>query len=530
MNSQTTTHSRLSLVLIAALALTLSLAAASPAAALQQKLVAPDGATNAQFALPAIDGDALVVGAPGDSAGRGALYVFRRTGDSWTFSAKLTASDGAPGDALGSSLGISGDTIVAGAPAATVGMNANQGAVYAFTRAGATARTQFGKLIASDGGAGDQFGRSVAIDGDTIVAGATNNDIGNTSNQGAAYTFTAGVQTAKLTASDGAMDYGLGSSAAIDGDTIVVGASQTLIGGHGNQGAAYTFTRTGGNRTQTAKLIASDGEQDDFLANSVAIDGDTIVVGAAKDKIGNNNNQGSVYTFTRAGGNRTQSAKLTASDGATFDQLGYSVAIAGNTILAGAPFATVGPNAFQGASYSFTRAGAAIRSQAAKLTDPDPAAADLFGAGVAIDGDTTAIGSYGDDVGGVVDRGSVTVSFTGGPVAPGDATPPGGTPTPPTQSTRDTTPPDTTGLKGPKKVKRGKPAKFSFGSSEPRSTFLCRVDKKLLKACSSPSTVATKRLKPGKHKFSVAARDAAGNIDPTPAQLTFNVTRKRRKR
>ncbi len=221
------------------------LALPAPAAALEQKLTAADGAAGDLLGFSvAIDGDTAVVGAPQDG-GRGAVYIFVRSGDSWAQTAKLTASDGAAGDFLGDSVAIDGDTIVAGTSRDDIGANVNQGSAYTFARTGPAARTETAKLTASDGAAFDGLGNSVAIDGDTIVAGAFGDDVGANENQGSAYTFarTGGdrTQTAKLTASDGAAGDNLGASVAIDGDTIVAGALGDDVGANVNQGSASVF-------------------------------------------------------------------------------------------------------------------------------------------------------------------------------------------------------------------------------------------------------------------------------------------------
>jgi hypothetical protein len=422
--------------LVAALTLLCALALASPAAALEQKLTAMDGAVGDRLGRSvAVDGDTLVLGAPEDDGAQGAVYVYRRSGDSWTQTAKLTASDGAMNDELGLSVAIDGDTIVAGAPSDTVGANVSQGSVYTFTRGGAAARTETAKLTAGDGATNDEFGNSVAIDGDTIVAGAHGDNVGANAGQGSVYTFTraggaARTQTAKLTAGDGAAADEFGSSVAIDGDTIVAGAESDNIGANADQGSVYTFTRVGAAaRTQTAKLTASDGAAADLLGGSVAIDGDTIAAGALFDEIGANARQGSVYTFTRAGADaRSETAKLTASDGAANDHLGTSVAVDGDTIAAGAQGDDVGANDAQGSVYTFTRAGAAARTQTATLTASDGALGDGLGGSVAIDGDTIAAGAESDTVGADVNQGSASVFF-----AP--ATPPAGTTTTATATT-----------------------------------------------------------------------------------------------
>src|SRR5215208_580382 len=333
-------------------------AAASPAAAFEQSLLAGDGAANDRLGHSvAIDGDTAAVGAPGEDSGRGAVYLFTRTGDSWTQTAKLTASDGAAGDQLGLSVAIEGDAIVAGAPDDDFGGTTSLGSAYTFARTGPAARTETAKLAASDGAAGDQLGGSLAIEGDAIVAGAPADDVGANADQGSVYTFArtgpaARTETAKLAASDGAAGDLLGVTLSIEGDAIVAGAPFDNVNGNSFQGSVYTFARTGpAARTETAKLTASDGAVVDRLGSSVAIDGDTIVAGAPADTVGANTYQGSAYTFARTGpAARAETAKLTAFEGAPDDMLGRSVAVEGDAILAGAPLDDVGANANQGSA------------------------------------------------------------------------------------------------------------------------------------------------------------------------------------
>ena len=382
-------------------------------ALLDQKLMAPDGGRDAEFGISvAVDGDTTVVGAPGDANQRGAVYVYQRSGDSWTNTAKLTASDAAPGDRLGQSVAIDGDTIVAGASGDDGLGGTLVGSVYTFARTGAAARTETAKLTASDG-ADDWLGYSVAIDGDTIVASARSDDVGANGDQGSVYTFAstgaaARTETAKLTASDGAAQDGFGHRVAIDGDTIAAVAPGDQVGDNSSQGSVYTFARTGSaTRTETAKLTASDGAIGDQLL-SVAIDGDTIVAGARLDNIGADQDRGSVYTFASTGAAaRTETAKLTASDGGAQDWLGISVAIGGDTIAAGSrDFGA----SFSGAVYTFARTGAAARMDSAKLTAPSNSSE--FGNSVAVAGDTIVAGDSSDNVGGNFHQGSAMVFFS----------------------------------------------------------------------------------------------------------------------
>ena len=299
----------------------------------------------------AIEGDTMVVGAYAENSIAGAVYVFTRSGTTWSQQAKLVASDAAANDYFGVSVEIDGDTIVAGANYEDTG-GSDAGAAYVFTRSGTT-WSQQAKIQASDKEAGDLFGTSVEIDGDTIVVGAQTEDTGG-SNAGAAYVFTRSgtswSQQAKIQSSDIAASDRFGWSAAIDGDTVVVGAYLEDTGGS-NAGAAYVFTRSGTSWSQQAKLVASDAEATDYFGISVAIDGDTMVAGASYEDTGGSA-AGAAYVFTRSGTTWTQAKKLVASDAEAGDNFGVFVAIDGDTIVAGANNEdTGGDNA--GAAYTF---------------------------------------------------------------------------------------------------------------------------------------------------------------------------------
>ncbi|MBS1797330.1 MAG: carboxypeptidase regulatory-like domain-containing protein, partial [Acidobacteria bacterium] len=193
-----------------------------------------------------------------------------------------------------------------------------------------------------DGAANDLFGSSVAISGDTVVIGAYAGDVGANADQGAAYVFTrngaAWTPQAKLTASDGAANDLFGISAAINGDTVVIGAQSDDVGANADQGSAYIFVRSGVSWTPQAKLTASDGAAGDQFGGSAAIDGNTVVIGAYFDDVGANADQGSAYVFVRNEAAWTQQQKLTGAGGAADDRFGRSVAISGDKIIVGANF------------------------------------------------------------------------------------------------------------------------------------------------------------------------------------------------
>jgi len=305
----------------------------------QQELTSSDGAAYDGFgASVSVSGDTAVIGAEYEGGGRGAAYVFVRSGGAWTQQQKLTASDGAAWDSFGISVSVSGDTAAIGA----AGKNGFQGAAYVFVRSGG-AWTQQQELTASDGVANDSFGTSVSVSGDTTVIGA----IEKNNFQGAAYVFlrngTVWTQQQELTASDGAPEDWFGFSVSVSGDTTVIGAGQK----NNAQGAAYVFLRSGTVWTQQAELTASDGAANDYFGYTVSVSGETAVIGAN----GKNSLQGAAYVFVRSGGVWGQQQELTASDGAAYDFFGYSVSVSGDTAVIGA----YGKNGCNGAAYIFVR-------------------------------------------------------------------------------------------------------------------------------------------------------------------------------
>jgi len=363
---------------------------------LEAQVIASDAATGDSFgASVAVNGDTAVIGAYykhiGANADQGAVYVFTRNGITWSQQQELTAADGAAYDGFGYSVAVSGDTAVIGALNKTYNYNYEQGVAYVFTRSGTT-WSQQQELTAVDGAEGDQFGVSVAVSGDTAVIGAARKG----SLMGAAYVFTRSgaswSQQQKLTAADGAAYDYFGESVAFSGDTVVIGAGTKTVGGNIEQGAAYIFTRRGAAWSQQQKLVAADGAAHDYFGTSVAVSGDTAVIGAHSRTVGGNNGQGAAYVFTRSGTSWSQQQELTAVGGAPDDRFGGSVAVSGNTVVIGTSSHDVGVNIHQGVAYVFTRSGATW-SQEQELVASDGAAYDRFGVSVAFDG-VAVIGAY----------------------------------------------------------------------------------------------------------------------------------------
>ena len=332
----------------------------------------------------------------------GAAYVFVRSGSSWNQQAKLTADDAAANDQFGHSVGISGDNLVTGAHRDDDG-GSDSGSAYVFVRSGTT-WAQKTKLSADDAASLDSFGKSVALSGQTVVVGARlNDDDGTDSGSAYPFIITRSVsfaQDAKLTASDGAAEDRFGSSVAISGDTAVVGAplADPAIGAgpKDTAGAAYVFVRSSGVWSQQAKLVSSSETPTfDEFGGSVAISGETVVVGVTGEDVGGTD-LGAAYVFVRSGSSWSEQARLVASSPSSFDDFGFSVAIEGNTAVIGAQGVdNAAPNS--GAAYVFVRSGNSW-SQQAKLTASDGGNADSLGRAVAISGDTVVVGSMFDDL------------------------------------------------------------------------------------------------------------------------------------
>ncbi len=373
------------------------------------ELTASDGSASDWFAYSvATSGSTTVIGAYpktiGSNASQGAAYVFALVGSNWVQMPDLVAGDGKAGDDFGWSVAISGNAAVIGAPNKTIGSNTSQGAAYVFAYNGANWVQQGSALTASDGSAGDYFGRSVAISGNTAVIGASLHNGG----LGVAYVFalngTNWVQQTELAASDGVAGDYFGSSVAISGNTALIGAATKTIGSNTLQGAAYVFVHSGSSWGPQLELTASDGATGDSFGRSVAISGNTAVIGAS----GKNSNRGAAYVFAY-GGSWSQQAELTASDGASNDRFGFSVATSGNTALVGASTKTIGSNTQQGAAYVFTTSGSTWVQQGSTLTASDGAARNTFGYSVAISGNTSVIGSPKNTIGSNTQQGAAYV-------------------------------------------------------------------------------------------------------------------------
>ncbi len=346
----------------------------------------------------AVQGRTIVVGNDGLQVGgqhdEGAAYVYEEGSNGWagaTLKAELTATDATANSELGAGVAIHGSTIVLGAYEPTIGAGAAY--VYEEPAGGWANATQSAELTPSNGVINDGFGTSVAIDGSTVVVGAPHRN----NFEGAVYLFSEPVggwadatQTAELTASDGEAYDNLGFSVAVSGRTVIAGAE----GDDEKRGAVDVYIEPAGgwvDATQTAQLTASGARARDELGVSVGMYGSEIVGGAA----GQDGGRGAAYVFIEpAGGWKTSdvfAAELTVSNGQPGDELGNGVAVYRNTVVAGAPFG----NSSEGAAYVFTEpAGgwASTEEPTAELTASNGKAGDEFGYTVA-DGGPIVVGA-----------------------------------------------------------------------------------------------------------------------------------------
>lgn len=406
------------------------------------------------------DGNTLAVGAPGEdgsASNSGAVYVFTRSGGSWSQQGSpIKATSPAANDRFGGAVALSndGNTLAVGAP----GRNADAGSAYVFVRSG-TSWTEEDNRTASNAGAGDEFGASVALsnDGNTLAVGAPFEDSSVTginqpsnelaSNSGAAYVFVRSVaswnQEAFVKASNtGAQDnFGRAVVLSNDGNTLAVGAPGQDDTAPGS-GAAYVFVRSVATWDQEAFVKASNPDAQDAFGHSLALSGDgsTLAVGAYREAsnatvIGgdqSNNSapdSGAVYVFLRSGTTWNQQAYVKASNTQADDQFGWALALSsdGNTLVVGARYEdsnatgvggdqTNNTPTNSGAAYAFVRSGGTW-AQRSYVKASNTGSGDQFAWSLALsaDGNTLAVGANNEDsnatgVGGNPDDDSVSNS------------------------------------------------------------------------------------------------------------------------
>ncbi len=347
------------------------------------KLTAGDAAAADNFSTSvSISGNYTIIGAPGnddDGDRSGSAYIFALDGGIWVQQAKLTAKDGAGGDFFGRSVSINGDWAIVSSHHDDVW----SGSAYIYQHDGKNWK-EHGKLDPDDGEANDSFGFSVDLSGDTAIAGMPqDNDKGDDS--GSVYVYgrvkDKWVEQQKFTPRDVEAGDIFGSAVSIDGDYAIIGSLWDDDKGN-RSGSAYIYRRSKKVWKEEAKLVANDGARNAEFGFSVHISGKYAIVGAHS----HNSGTGAAYVFVRNGETWIEEAKLTASDGKAKDDFGISVSINGTTgnvaALVGS-YRHDGKGNNSGAVYSFLRKGGAWIERA-KVTASDVEAGDRFGVSVSL--------------------------------------------------------------------------------------------------------------------------------------------------
>ncbi len=361
----------------------------------ETKLTPSDSQVGDLFGISiALDGDYLLVGAPGVDDGVGAAYIFRRTDTGWVEEARLTASDRSTEEDFndfGWAVALEGDYAVIGAARTRFpSLNAipdEKGAAYVF------ARTQNGwveqeKLTPVNPTPGEFFGRSLSISGSRVIIGADELKAGES--KGAAYIFELRdndwVLTSRLTASDAFEQAGLGYSVWLSGDVALVGAPGCCVG---RNGATYVFEHVNGAWQEQAKLEASDGVEAGWFGGAIAGSNDLVIIGSE----GWAGNRGKAYIFqqTQNGWEQQGDMKPGFFDHDALDQFGTAVALSGDFALVGASHF---PKDEPGAAFLFKRTDTGWEEQL-KLTASDEVNGNTFGWSVAFNGKYAIIGAPG---------------------------------------------------------------------------------------------------------------------------------------
>lgn len=357
------------------------------------KILASDGDSSDSFGKSvAMSGHRAVVGAKGDEWNGivpGSAYFFEFTGGSWVETQKVFAGDAGHTDNFGWSVAMEGDRAVIGAP---FGGNGDGGAAYVFEFDG-TEFVEIQRLEPSDPAASDTFGWSVALHGDVVIVGAPNKD-GMGNNQGAAYVYrktgSVWVQASRLTASDAVDSARFGYAVAAGATHVAVGAPFRGSGGPGPDPAVYFYQDNGTTWDGEEKITHGGEAADDWFGGALAMDGDRLAVGASHDDAAGAD-AGAVYLFEKAGSSWFLMHQLIGGAVAG-DVLGNAVALRGSYLVAGA-LGHAMDGVTSGGAVVFRDVGAVWVGES--IYPPDPVHLGFFGSAVAVSGDQVLAAAIG---------------------------------------------------------------------------------------------------------------------------------------
>ena len=403
----------------------------------------------------ALDGDRALIGIPGDQNNRGAACFFTRSGTTWTEGQAIFPADGEADDYFGYSVALDGDTALIGAPLDSSPTVPDSGSARVWIHNGsqwveqATLRQQVATT-------GDSFGSSVAVDGDTALVGAPGDDslagsanvftrngtlwahraklviganvirfgwsVGLSGNTAVGsgfwyrpenlpavpYTGSAAVFTGsgsswalqqRLGSDSGTDEKGFGMSAAVDADTVLIGAywDQDAVYGYIDS-RVHAFSRAAAVWSPQGHLDAGDGKYRTHFGSALAFEGDVAVFGTDEDTTPRGYRAGAAYVMTRTAGVWTNAGRFYPADGKIHDRFGVSAAIQGDTILVGSNYATVPDSPVDnprfGRVYLYKKIGG-VWTEHAHFDNPAPHGdSGMYGAAIAISGDTVAIGDH----------------------------------------------------------------------------------------------------------------------------------------
>ena len=365
----------------------------------QQKLVGASIVAGEQFGVSAaISNYTAVVGAQNDGT-NGTAHIFTRSGSTWSQQTTLIPSGPTGGAYSGRSVGIDSDTVVVGSYFDDASGYNNAGSMTVFTRSNGS-WSQLQHTYPADIRSPDNFGRSVAVHNNTIVAGAPAHDTNGVSSSGAAYVYTRPSfgntfsQQSKLEPPDPTFASYFGWDVDIYDNTAAISEYRYDSGGD-DRGVVHIFTRSGSTWSRQTTLAPNDPRDYHYFGSRVSLESNTLAIAAQ----GDSNSRGALYIFAESDGTWTQQQKLTAAGGNVSDQLGrHGLSLSGNKLIVGATGFDSGGLSSIGAAYISTRENNSWTSLR-RITANDGAAGDNFGYAVGINdsNDTAIIAGYGNN-------------------------------------------------------------------------------------------------------------------------------------